>query len=55
MKHYMGFIERVMHLLKGVKEDPRFANQPAWLKAEMLDKAASKRLMRQRKRIGNGK
>lgn len=33
---------------KGTK---RFANQPAWLKTEMLDKAAQKRLMRQRKRV----
>ena len=42
----------LLRMLYGVKKDPRFANQPAWLKAEMLDKAASKRLMRQRKRVG---
>lgn len=49
----MGFIANLLRWLKGVKKDPRFANQPAWLKAEMLDKAAQKRKMRRKKRLLN--
>ena len=32
----------------------RFANHPGWIRVEMLDKAAAKRLMRARKRLANG-
>ena len=58
MKHYPRFygdhltiMERIARWLKGIKKDPRFADQPAWLKAEMLDKAAAKRKMRCAKRV----
>lgn len=33
------------------KQEQRFADQPAWVKAEMLDKAAAKRKMRAEKRV----
>ena len=46
-----SIFESIMRMLSGAKKDPRFSNRPAWLKAELLDKAAAKRKMRMDKRV----
>jgi hypothetical protein len=47
-----SIFESIMRMLRGAKtKDARFANRPAWLKAELLDKAAAKRKMRMDKRV----
>ena len=45
------FEQMMMRRFRGKQEPVRFANRPAWLKAELLDKAAAKRKMRADKRL----
>lgn len=46
-----SIFESIMRMLSGAKKDPRFSNRPAWLKDELLEKAAAKRKMRMDKRV----
>ena len=50
--HAAEIVKKVARLFRHkANVDPRFINQPAWLRAEMLDKSACKRQMRTAKRI----
>jgi hypothetical protein len=47
-----SIFESIMRWLRGAKiKESRFANRPAWLRDELLDKAAAKRKMRMDKRM----
>lgn len=51
MKKGMGYIAAILKWLRGLVKRERYADRPEWLQRQMLDRAVTKRRMRERKRL----